>query len=478
MSRGPALPRPLGGDRVRLVSDELYTIRPTVHRWRNNLRHDQEECPAQEHGEVGAGLRRLSARTRRKRHWEDSSRSHAPRRAESSWRGWQPRCSRSRQSPLSASAGQSAAAPAADLADTDQRRHEFVAGNAKLDELPNPWIVSEKELPDTFGEQRAADEQPNQDRGARGVAGEEFAGDAHRLPPRQPASVGSLIRLLLLWRRGQDGTCTHVRWGQFEPGGTRKLGPPYMAYSQSKSSRPASRPGCLRPAISRDRHLQRRVGIMNGCARLDRPKSRPAVHPTACACQTVSAIQSQRVKGGLKDDRSKHRPAGCRLPAGDGLRRQPGRRAPGSPAQCRPRPDPQRHGQRRRHDHDDRGVQGTGRQGTEGRLCQGRQLRRSPGAGRELEAVRQPPVQRLQSRAAESALDPHGQAQAHDELPDPRRFPLHAEPRQERGQDRHRRIGERERHGAGPLGRGQVVLCLRGRGDAHAVLRRHLAGGR
>ena len=97
---------------------------------------------------------------------------------------------------------------------------------------------------------------------------------------------------------------------------------------------------------------------------------------------------------------------------------------------------------------------------------------------RELEAVRQPPVQRLQSRAAKSALDPHGQAQAHDELPDPRRFPLRAEPRQERGEDRHRRIDERERLGAGPVGRGQVVLCLRGRGDAHAVLRRHLAGGR
>ena len=71
--------------------------------------------------------------------------------------------------------------------------------------------------------------------------------------------------------------------------------------------------------------------------------------------------------------------------------------------------------------------------------------------------VRQPPVQCLQSRAGKSAFDLHGQAQAHDELPDPCRFPPCAEPRQERGEDRHRRIDERQRLGPGPVGRGQVV---------------------
>ena len=39
-------------------------------------------------------------------------------------------------------------------------------------------------------------------------------------------------------------------------------------------------------------------------------------------------------------------------------------------------------------------------------------------------------------------------------------------------------LTERERLGAGPVGGGQVVLCLLGRSGAHAVLWRYLAGGR
>ena len=80
------------------------------------------------------------------------------------------------------------------------------------------------------------------------------------------------------------------------------------------------------------------------------------------------------------------------------------------------------------------------RQGDEGRLRAGRQLRRPRRQEQELEAIRRLPLRCLQSVRQPGGLGPDRRSRPFHQFQHPHRPADQAQARQERGQDRHRRL--------------------------------------